>query len=184
MGKELEIKVQITEMQYENLKYLMDSQAAYKGKVNQKDIYYSPENINYYDEGDRCLRIRVEEDRALLSYKRIYDENTANRYIEEYEMELLNSNTMEQILKALNFRKSIVVEKERFEYLYKEHFRVAFDCVKELGYFIEIENIYSEQKDEERNTALIQVADQIGIDLSKQNFEGYSNMLYRIQNSK
>ncbi|GEM_PF-3640113 len=46
---------------------------------------------------------------------------------------------LEKIFSALDFKKLITVDKKREVYLYKNEFEIAFDEVKNLGYFIEIE---------------------------------------------
>ena len=74
--KEIEIKLQIDEDNYYRLLALMESTAAFQSKKHQVDIYYSPENESYYDNGDRCLRIRSENNKSILSYKRINGEGT------------------------------------------------------------------------------------------------------------
>ena len=47
---------------------------------------------------------------------------------------------MNNILKALNYRSEIIVDKNRKEYCTADGFLVALDVVENFGFFVEIEN--------------------------------------------
>lgn len=177
--KEIEIKLQIDEDNYYRLLALMESTAAFQSKKHQVDIYYSPENESYYDNGDRCLRIRSENNKSILSYKRINGEGTSQQYIEEYETCIESQDMMNNILKALNYRSEIIVDKDRKEYCTADGFLVALDVVENLGFFVEIENRNREDVVEKQNKDLVHFVGCLGLDMAWRNSEGYSNMLYR-----
>ena len=178
-GKEIEIKIELNRREYDNMLSSLKATSVFLKEKHQVDVYYSPFGENYYDFGDRCLRVRTEDDHTLISYKRIYNENTDNQYIEEYETQIGNSTTMDNILRAVNLKKEIIVDKHRFEFIYQNDYFIALDHVKELGYFIEIENTNEQKSIEIRNCDLLNVIQKLGLNIHRRNQEGYSNMLYR-----
>lgn len=178
-SKEIEVKLQIDEDKYSTLLIFMKEIAMFKSEKHQIDIYYSPDGENYYDRGDRCLRIRIEDNKSMLSYKRIYGENTSQQFIEEYETCVESPEMMSNILKALNYRSEIIVDKRRLEYSTEDGFLVALDNVKDLGFFVEIENKNEEEAIEKRNDDLVYFVRFLDLDMSWRNTEGYSNMLYK-----
>lgn len=181
-GKEIEIKLKLNKGDYDRVLKLMKETAIFKKEKHQVDVYYSPQEESFYDCGDRCLRIRTEEDKSIISYKRIYNENTSDRFIEEYETEIADSQMMDSILKAINYQNEICVDKYRMEFYVNTGFLVALDKVEDLGFFIEIENKNESDVIEKRNQDLIKFVEELQIDILKRNTEGYSNMMYRKNN--
>lgn len=179
MNKELEIKIETTSKSFISIKRMLEENYQKITDKEQEDVYYSPIGINFYDDGDRCLRMRREGKDIYLSYKRIYENGEKNSFIEEYETNVASFEMMDNILSALNFERKIVVRKRRSEFFYQDNYLVALDVVENLGYFIEIENKNEKDTIEKRNYDLVKVAKTFGLDLSKRNTEGYSNMLYK-----
>lgn len=183
-SKEIEIKIEISSLEYKKNIVEFYQNGYFLGEKLQVDMYYSPAEDNFYDRGDRCLRIRTENNLSILSYKHIHNENLDTQYIEEYETQIGDLEMMKCILKALHFKCEIIVEKHRVEFIYRDIYHVAFDEVKDLGYFLEIENRNEKAKISERNQELKALVYQLGLDINKRNQEGYSNMLYRKSKEK
>lgn len=180
-SKEIEIKLELKKEEYIQILDLLQKNGMFIREQHQVDEYYSPVERSFYDSGDRCLRIRTENSRSILSYKQIHNENTDQQYIEEYETLVEASQMMSCILKALGFVREIVIDKYRREYMLRDNVLVALDCVKDLGYFIELENHNELEKLEVRNACLMTLIRELGIDSAKRNSEGYSNMMFRIK---
>lgn len=178
-SKEIEIKLQLEESDYIRLEKLLDEMASSKIQKHQIDVYYSPLGNSFYDSGDRCLRVRTEGDSTILSYKRIFEENTNKQFIEEYETCVDNFEMIDNILKGLCFWREITVDKFRVEYFLETGFLVALDKVQNLGYFIEVENCNENDELEKRNQDLYVFVQQLQVDLTHRNTEGYSNMIFR-----
>lgn len=172
MNKELEIKIETTLENFISIKCMLEEKHKKIIDKEQEDVYYSPIGMNFYDDGDRCLRMRREGKEIYLSYKRIYDNGEKNSFIEEYETTVESFEIMDNILSALNFERKIVVKKRRSEFVYQDNYLVALDIVENLGYFIEIENRNERDTIEKRNYDLVEVAKRFGLDLSKRNIEG------------
>lgn len=180
-NKEIEIKLELKEEEYLRILNFLKREGHFVREQHQVDEYYSPESRSFYESGDRCLRIRSESERTILSYKRIHNENTVQQYIEEYETTVGDQKSIGSILKALNFVQEIVVDKYRIEYMIKNNILVALDHVKDLGYFIELENHDESEELELRNRCLLNLLRELGIDSEKRNSEGYSNMMFRLK---
>lgn len=178
-GIEIEIKLQLAECDYRRIVDILKETAFVRVQKHQTDIYYSPTSESFYNSGDRCLRVRTEGNNTILSYKRIYDENTKMQYIEEYETRVDDYKMMDNILKALGFKSEIIVDKHRQEFETENGLLVALDCVADLGYFIEIENCNESDDLEKRNQDLFDFVNRLNVDITNRNTEGYSNMLYR-----
>lgn len=181
-NKEIEIKIEVTYIQYQTLSNYFQRTAAIQTEKKQLDNYYSPADEDYYNAGDRCLRIRKEDNQSILSYKRIYNEGSEAQYIEEYETFIGDFEIIQNILKSIGFTCNITVDKYRREFVTEDGYFIALDKVDKLGYFIEIENRNIEDSIEMRNKGLLNFIRSLNLDINKRNNEGYSNMLYRIIN--
>ena len=183
-GKEIEIKLQIDKDDYLRLRSFFYGRGEFIREIHQIDLYYSPKDEKYYDSGDRCLRIRTENQSSILSYKRIHGLNTDHQYIEEYETHISNVQSIKKILDALEFKCEIVIDKNRLDFRVDSEFLVSLDSIHGLGYYLEIESINEEHTIQIRNKNLQDFAESLNIDLSKKNTEGYANMLYKKQKEK
>jgi len=178
-NKEIEIKLSINESDYIRLIEFLKKNATYRSNKHQIDVYYSPKNESFYDCGDRCLRVRTEDSTSIFSYKQIHNVNSSEQFIEEYETLVENAETLNHILKALNYRDEIIVDKYRIEYFTDTGFLIALDKVNGLGFFLEIENQNDFDALEKRNQDLYNFVLNLNIDITKRNTEGYSNMLFK-----
>lgn len=182
-GREIELKLKIEEKDYIRLLKELENTAISKSPKHQVDIYYSPEGKSFYNCGDRCLRVRIQDGDIILSYKRIYNEDTSEQFIEEYETHVDSHEVVDHILEALGYRKEIVVNKYRVEYCTKDCHLISLDKVENLGFFIEIENLNDSDSLQKQNQELVAIAERYGLDMNNRNVEGYSNMLFKKKNS-
>ena len=143
-NNDLEIEVKITSNEIENkrIKKLIKDQANYLGVENHCAHYYS---FKYRKDENEFLRIRKENNKYLINYKKKHD-----KYVDEYESEISDFDSFSKILDNYGFEETCCIEKEREKYLYKEKYEISFDNVKNLGLFIEVEIIkHTKSKDEE-----------------------------------
>lgn len=183
-GREIELKLEIDLSDYSRISELLKNKVKFVSEKHQVDVYYSPLGEHFYDSGDRCLRIRTEGNVSFLSFKRIHAVNTTQQYIEEYESKIDDVISIDKILLSLGFNKEIVVDKYRMEFLIVDEFLVSLDFVKNLGYFLEVENINDSKSIEERNKDLLDFVNKLEVSVSKRNTEGYSNMFYKKQKGR
>lgn len=178
--KEIEIKLQLDLPDYLRLVGILKDIATFIGEKHQIDVYYSPKTESFYNRGDRCLRVRTEDGKSILSYKRIYSENTSEQFIEEYETDIGDPQIIDCILRSLEFKSEITVNKCRKEYCTDTGFMIALDDVLNLGLFIEIENRNKTDSLDTRNQRLTEFVQWLKLDISRRNTEGYSNMMFRM----
>ncbi len=138
-NKEIEVKFIINEKIKQNIiedLYLKKDSIT---KVRQIDTYYISKFKEFEINGEtvECVRIRETENKSVLTYKKIHRE--ANPiFCDEYEVEILSKQSMENILIALDFEIQMVIDKTR-ESFNINNFEFDFDTVKNLGILLEIE---------------------------------------------
>jgi len=108
---------------------------------HQIDTYYVPSHRNFLEEKYpfEWLRLRDDQGKYMLTYKHWYPERVKeSTHCDEYETKVESIENLKKILKSLDFREVVVVDKKRICYMVK-NFEVSIDDVKDLGAFIEIE---------------------------------------------
>lgn len=111
-------------------------------KISEKrliDTYYIPNFKEFEINGEtmECVRIRKNDNGAVLAYKKIHRE--ANPvFCDEYETKIESSEEMEKILFALGFDVQMVIDKIRINYVL-DNLEFDFDSVKDLGELLEVE---------------------------------------------
>ena len=113
---------------------------AQKGKQSHPiDTYYIPNFAEFEKDGQtmECLRIREQNGKSVLCYKKIHRE-ASPIYCDEYETIVESKEQMEKVLFALGFEIQMVIDKVRVSYKYGD-FHFDFDSVKNLGDIMEIE---------------------------------------------
>lgn len=127
---ELELKLKVDNDTYEKVLNRFNSNKC--EKLEQIDTYYIPE---FKDFNDEWLRVRNENGKNILSYKKRLEDN----YREEIETIIDNYSNLDLILTNLGFKVKGRVSKNRIKILYKDKYEFSFDDVKNIGLFIEIE---------------------------------------------
>jgi len=150
--------------------------------VRQEDAYFNHPSRDFA-ETDEALRVRLDGDRAMFTYKgpRI-DSITKTRQ----ELELLVSNpgadgqSMQQFLSNLGFTyvHSVVKQRKKGTLSYQQQaIEVAFDEVEGLGSFVEFELVVPESELEQATAFLTQLTESLG--LTDGITTGYLDMLLR-----
>ena len=167
---EIEMKLEIEKNKYDELLKFFKSEKAKHISKKQHDIYFSPENPKFFggDIDDECIRIRVEKNKYVLCYKKIYFGNDeSDIHIAEYETEVSNLEATINILKGVRINKVCDLIKQR----------------ENLGYFIEIEVYDKELPIREANKLVLEFIEQLNLDITKRNLKGYSYLMYDKINS-
>lgn len=148
---EIEIKLPIAD-KYSVQTKLLQLGFAVAAKIRECDIYY---NSAYHDvkKLGEALRIRKSTDlltgitKAQINFKgKKIDKVSMSR--QEYETVVEDADSMEQILKSLNFLPVAGVTKTRI-YLQREKMTACLDQVDGLGDFLELEVIAHEEASRE-----------------------------------
>ena len=115
----------------------------------------------------------------ILSYKHYFPENSPEKlYCDEVEVEISEPEKMEEILGRLGFKELVRVEKKRRKYR-KGKYEIAFDEVKDLGHFIEVELVGEGEPEEERKKIMEFIREGLGIGNFSMPDVGYPHLLMR-----
>ena len=181
MDREIEVKLEITKENYQKFLSLLLENGVNHTKKEQNDIYFSPKYRPFFggDIDDECLRIRVMNDRYILSYKKIFFGNSYDDiHLEEHESDVSNLEQTIKILECLDIEKVLTLHKIRDSFMYEGIFEISLDNVFDLGYFMEIEVKDNTLSVSVANQKLKELISSLGLSLSSRNLDGYANMLY------
>lgn len=178
---EIEAKLEIEKNKYQELIYFLSKETTKHIHKEQHDIYFSPENPKFFGDeiNDECIRIRIQKDKYVLCYKKIYfGKEEADIHIVEYETEISNLEATINILKGVRIEKVCEVKKKRDSFLYKDLFEISLDAVEDLGYFIEIEIYDKTLPIKDANKFLLEFIKEMNLDITRRNLKGYSYLMY------
>lgn len=170
----------------EDLKATLTDRGAKPGEPShQVDTYYNAPHRNFLS-GDvisEWLRVRVEDDRASLNFKRWYPlEEKIKTHADEFETTVTDAEAVRRTLAALNFTELTVVDKVREEW-HCDGIAVAFDTVARLGDFIEFEFKGEAETIEEATTRINEFIDGLGIQLGERINAGYPHLTLGVHTS-
>ena len=168
---ETEIKIKISEKEYNKLINFFENNAKFLTENRQLYTYYQPTYRKFLNnkEINEWLRIGKRGNKKILNYKNWHD----HMYCDEYEVEIDNSENLNKIFNVLGLEEIAVVDKQRKTYLYLNKYEIALDYVKKLGYFIEIEvKNYSKNPIDEYND-LLKLAKRLNLSLNNIDKKGY-----------
>jgi len=140
MHIEVEIKIKVDN--FNLLKKALMGNGKLIKSIRQVDEYYTPCQRNFFKQKNptEWLRVRTNPDKTIFEYDKSINmqENGQQDYAQEYETEVKQPEELKKILKFLDFKKVITVDKKR-EYWDCGSFEVVLDEVKNLGSFVEVE---------------------------------------------
>lgn len=178
---EIEVKLEIELEQYNKLLNYFNKENSKHINKKQHDIYFSLESPSFFGEDidDECIRIRIQKDKYILCYKKIYfGEKESDIHIAEYETEVSNLDATINILKGVRINKVCEVKKNRDSFVYKDIFEISLDEVEGLGHFIEVEIYDKNIPIKEANKLLLEFIKQMDLDITRRNLKGYSYLMY------
>ena len=177
---EIERKYKITEEIYDDILDFLSKNNIGMKIEKQNDIYFSPLHFPFFggEIDNECLRIRVLDDKNILSYK-MFIPATDNReaHCIEDEVEINDIDKVKTILNDLRIEEAFTLKKERRKIIYKDIIEIALDKVDNLGFFIELEIINTDNLDKTLDI-MNEFIDKFGITDDMRNFDGYSYLLY------
>ncbi len=152
---------------------------AEKREEYQKDTYYSPVHRNFLAAHpiSEWLRIRESDKGGSINYKDWHNLNDPKAVsCDEYETTVTDADALKEILRRLNFRELVVVEKRRSTWKYKD-VEIALDQVTDLGDSIELEAKGDFESIAAAKTHLETIAGELDAELGPQDFKGYPHRL-------
>ena len=111
-------------------------------KINEErviDTYYIPNFKSFEKDGEtmECVRIREQENKTTLCYKKIHRECNPV-YCDEYETVVESKDQLEKFLFAIGFEIQMIIDKVRASFVYNS-LKFDFDSVKNFGELLEVE---------------------------------------------
>lgn len=170
---EIEIKAYCDDHE-ETIKRILSLGGNFQSELYEKDIYFK-HPARDFAKTDEAFRIRIENNRNLLTYKgpKIGDK-TKTRL--EYEVEFNDLKSMTEIIKNLGFETSEEIIKNRIVYLFN-NIEICVDSVEGLGNFIELEKKGEDIDQAERQ--LFEIAGKLGLT----RFERKSYLELKLENN-
>lgn len=177
---EIEAKYIIDDTLYNGIyDYLSDK--GYKAEEEkQNDIYFSPIHFPFLggDIDNECLRIRILDDKNILSYKKFVAKTKDNSsYCVEHEIEIKDIDGLINILQDLRIEKTITIKKVRKYFNIDNIVEVSLDDVCDLGKFVEIE-IKDGNALDKAEEFMNDIRNRFKLTDDMRDYEGYSYLLY------
>lgn len=173
------IEIEIT-VNIENSKPLIEfltKNAEFKKEKHQVDEYFSPAHRSFTEQRPlrEWLRLRDEDGKYSINYKNWHYEEDLERsfYCDEYETKVEDSDKILKILKALDFKSLVKVDKIRKTWIYQDY-EIDVDSVKGLGDFVEIEYIGQKEVDARKTTQeMVDFLKKLGCGRIRRDYMGY-----------
>ena len=141
MNIEVEIKIKINS--FKKIRNKLENFGRLVKSIKQIDEYYVPCHRNFFEHKPfpvEWLRIRRNPDKTFFEYDKSINKNAKGKQecAKEYETEISQPNEFRKILKFLDFKKVITIQKKR-EVWDCAGLEICLDKVKDLGFFVEVE---------------------------------------------
>jgi predicted adenylyl cyclase CyaB len=159
---EVEIKAKLRN-RTEIVKKLESFGCKFSEELHQVDHVYFPEGLVFPPPiGTGILRVRNQDGKYFFTLK---ISQSGRQDSIERELEILDGGMMIEIVKLLKYQEAPTVDKRRTKTKYKDMI-IELDVVKDLGEFIEVEKIVTNENPEERRAIqkeLAQFLETLGI---------------------
>ena len=181
---EVEVKARLRNRE-EVIKKLESLGCEFGEVLHQIDHVYFPEGLTFPPPiGTPILRVRKQDEKHIFTLK---ISQSGRQDSIERELEIENGDMMMEIIKLLKYQEAPTVEKKRIQTKLRDMI-IDIDTVKDLGEFMEVEKIVTNDNPEDRKKIQMELSDFIetlGVpkeDLLANN--KYDIMLFVKQNSK
>ncbi|MBW2982036.1 class IV adenylate cyclase [Candidatus Woesearchaeota archaeon] len=181
--QEIELKFRLYEKEFSKIKEKISKIAKFVKNISHKDQYISPPHKDFLKPKYpyEWLRIGERGGKTILNYKHFYPEEVeVHTHCDELEFEG-DAEQLRKLFSALNFKTNIIIEKQRETYNYDDEFEIAFDKVKKLGHFIEIEALKHAENVEKTREKLFEFAKFLGIDIENSDNRGYPYLMMKLR---
>lgn len=174
--KDTEIEIQVKIEKNKPLADFLKKRAKLIGEKHQMDEYFTPAHRNFTDGRPikEWLRLRNSNGKFSINYKNWHHgKDGKSHHCDEYETEIKNLNQHKKILKALNFKSLIEVDKTRQIWRYKDY-KISLDSIEDLGSFIEIEYVGKKKVNPKKTTnEMISFLKSLNCGKIQRNYLGY-----------
>ncbi|HLD80538.1 MAG TPA: class IV adenylate cyclase [archaeon] len=168
---EVEIKIPLPPGEFSRVRKELERTSELKRSSSEVDTYFVPAHRDFLknEYPSEWLRLGIRGGKAILNYKHWRPDNAETKtHCDEFETVVGSQETLRKILRALDFRELVTVEKERVVFVHGDSFEVALDDVKGLGCFIEIEALKDLGGVTATREKLFEFAAGLGIDAARE----------------
>lgn len=140
-NKSVEIEIQVQIENPEQLRAFLQKHGTYVGESHQVDSYYIPAHRDFTSVRPikEWLRLRNSSGKYSINYKKWhYEKDGRSHFCDEYETGVGDIEQVQNILKVLDMKIVVIVDKFRKIWNYQDY-EIALDSIKGLGEFVEIE---------------------------------------------
>ena len=175
--KEVELKFKVDSMN-PILSLLEEKHCVLSDVFNQQDVIYVPD-LNHVEsvDGSIWLRIRKENDRIELNYKK---QGPVKMSSKEIEFGIDSFEKAKELLEEFGYQKWVEVHKKRRTTKYK-NYNICLDEVEKLGSFMEIEVLVPDDDTKDYSDELFQVAWEFGIPEDDRVNSHYDTMMWELE---
>ncbi len=177
---EIEAKYKINSEIYDDMLKYLTSKNYVEKQEKQHDIYFSPINFPFFGGtiDNECLRIRVLNDKNILSYKKfVAKTEDKSSYCIEHEIEVEDIEGLKRILEDLRIEETITIKKLRRSFNIENLLELSLDDVVDLGKFVELE-IKNEEELEKSLQIMKEITSKFSLTEEMRDYDGYSYLLY------
>lgn len=179
---EVEIKIKLNKTDLERVRKRLKETTKFVDSTQEIDKYFNAPHKDFLKPAlpRQYLRIRYRKNAGFITYKYDYfNKDGEKTHNDEYESAIESPEAVEKILRAVDFKNFVIIDKQRERYQYKKSFDVALDEVKKLGYFIEIESLKDFGGIRKTRRKLFAFAQSVGIDPSLREKKSYVYMMLK-----
>jgi len=172
--REIELRFPLHNPQ-EVIEFLNNNAIITNKGLAQKDSYFNPAHKDFLGVKYpfQWLRIRETPKGCSLDYKHFHPENVEKTdYCDEFQSRVENANTIRKILTMLDFKESVVVDKTRSTWLFKD-VEIAIDNVKSLGIFMELEAKKDFENPKQAKAYLYEILKELNAKVGEEDIRGY-----------
>lgn len=138
---DIEIEIQVKVQHTKPLLDFLKKNGRLVSETRQIDEYFTAPDRDFLSVRPvkEWLRLRDADGACSINYKNWhYNEDGKGSYADEFESPIQDLKQLQKILKALGFRRLVIVDKRRQAWQHKDY-EIALDSVKGLGDYVEIE---------------------------------------------
>lgn len=182
---EIEIKFCLTKTFAARLEKKLNKVTKFLGSSHQVDRYFNAPHRDFLEPEHpvEYLRLRESNGSGSINYKYWYkDGDRTSTHCDEYESNISNISSLKKILKRLDFKEYLTVDKTRKSYDLNGDIEIDLDEVKDLGWFVEIETSRDFGSVEKARKEIMKVAKGLNIDITKTDKYGYVFLLMQKKN--
>lgn len=180
---EIELKIALTNKQYETIKKFFDAKFEFSGSVIESDVYFNgiDRDFSKTDEAFRLRKVERENNTSIFVTYKGAKLNKTIKARKELEVSVSDYGTMLGIISSLGFKETAHVKKQRYYYT-DGSITATLDNVKDLGEFLELEILAPDQEDVDKYSAqLFDLLTNLKLDKKAATTSSYLEMLLNKQ---